>query len=103
MVDIEADGRVERFRGASSEAVTPRKGADFEIGHSAAYRLFSGDRLPAGLGGEPCIVRTRVRIWLLEQVRRLAASEHALLAAYPTLRAEDLVNAKAYVVLTSRK
>jgi uncharacterized protein (DUF433 family) len=48
-------------------------------------------------GGEPCIVRTRIPIWLLEQARRLGASEQALLAAYPTLRAEDLVNAWAYV------
>ena len=48
-------------------------------------------------GGEPCIVRTRIPVWLLEQARRLGASEHALLAAYPSLRAEDLVNAWAYV------
>src|SRR5580693_6369053 len=46
--------------------------------------------------GEPCIVRTRIPVWLLEQARRLGASEQALLAAYPTLRAEDLVNAWAY-------
>jgi len=48
-------------------------------------------------GGEPCIVRTRIPIWLLEQARRLGASEQSLLGAYPTLRAEDLVNAWAYV------
>ena len=47
-------------------------------------------------GGEPCIVRTRIPIWLLEQARRLGASEQELLAAYPSLRAEDLVNAWAY-------
>jgi uncharacterized protein (DUF433 family) len=46
-------------------------------------------------GGEPCIVRTRIPVWLLEQSRRLGASEQDLLAAYPTLRAEDLVNAWA--------
>jgi uncharacterized protein (DUF433 family) len=34
-------------------------------------------------GGEPCIVRTRIPVWLLEQARRLGASEQALLAAYP--------------------
>ena len=48
-------------------------------------------------GGEPCIVRTRIPVWLLEQARRLGSSEQALLAAYPSLRAEDLVNAWAYV------
>ena len=47
-------------------------------------------------GGEACIVRTRIPVWLLEQARRLGSSEQALLAAYPSLRAEDLVNAWAY-------
>jgi len=37
-----------------------------------------------------------VPVWLLEQARRLGAGEQALLAAYPSLRAEDLVNAWAY-------
>jgi uncharacterized protein (DUF433 family) len=46
--------------------------------------------------GESCIVRTRIPVWLLEQAQRLGASEQALLAAYPSLRAEDLVNAWAY-------
>ena len=48
-------------------------------------------------GGEPCIVRTRIPVWVLEQARRLGTSEQALLDAYPSLRAEDLANAWAYV------
>ncbi len=48
-------------------------------------------------GGDPCIVRTRIPVWLLEQARRLGTSETELLRAYPILRAEDLVNAWAYV------
>src|SRR5258706_16030792 len=52
---------------------------------------------PGVCGGEPCIVRTRIPIWLLEQARRLGTSEAELLASYPTLRAEDLANAWAYV------
>ena len=36
-------------------------------------------------------------MWTLEQARRLGASEAELLGAYPTLRAEDLTNAWAYV------
>lgn len=48
-------------------------------------------------GGVPCIVRTRIPVWLLEQARRLGTSEADLLRAYPTLRAEDLANAWAYV------
>ena len=47
-------------------------------------------------GGEPCIVRTRIPVWLLEQARRLGTSEAELLQAYPALRAEDLVSAWAY-------
>ncbi len=48
-------------------------------------------------GGEPCVVRTRIPIWLLEQARHLGASEAELLRCYPTLRAEDLAHAWAYV------
>jgi uncharacterized protein (DUF433 family) len=55
------------------------------------------DSRPDVSGGEPCIVRTRIPVWLLEQARRLGTSEQALLEAYPTLRAEDPVNAWAYV------
>jgi uncharacterized protein (DUF433 family) len=52
---------------------------------------------PEVCGGEPCIVRTRIPVWVVEQARRLGASEDELLRSYPTLRAEDLVNAWAYV------
>ena len=48
-------------------------------------------------GGEPCIVRTRIPVWLLEQAKRLGTSEAELLRSYPTLRAEDLAEAWAYV------
>lgn len=52
---------------------------------------------PGVCGGEPCIVRTRIPVWMLEQARRLGVSEAELLRSYPTLRAEDLANAWAYV------
>src|SRR5947207_1440061 len=52
---------------------------------------------PDVCGGEPCIVRTRIPVWLLEQARRLGTSEAELLKIYPALRAEDLANAWAYV------
>ena len=52
---------------------------------------------PGVCGGEPCIVRTRIPVWVLEQARRLGTSEAELLQSYPTLRAEDLANAWAYV------
>jgi len=47
-------------------------------------------------GGDPCIVRTRIPVWMVEQLRRLGASDAEILRAYPTLRAEDLANAWAY-------
>lgn len=51
---------------------------------------------PDVCGGEPCIVRTRISVWVLVQSRRLGISEADLLRSYPTLRAEDLANAWAY-------
>ena len=52
---------------------------------------------PQVSGGEPCIVRTRIPVWVLEQTRRLGTSESEILRSYPSLRAEDLTNAWAYV------
>src|SRR5204862_95243 len=52
---------------------------------------------PGVCGGDPCIVRTRIPVWVLEQARRLGSTEADLLRSYPTLRAEDLANAWAYV------
>ena len=47
------------------------------------------DSRPDVCGGEPCIVRTRIPVWTLEQARRQGVTEQVLLAAYPSLRAED--------------
>jgi uncharacterized protein (DUF433 family) len=55
------------------------------------------DSTPDVLGGEPRIVRTRIPVWLLEQAKRLGANDAKLLECYPTLRAEDIANAWAYV------
>ncbi len=52
---------------------------------------------PGVWGGEPRVVRTRIPVWLLAQARRLGTSEADLLRCYPSLRAEDLANAWAYV------
>jgi uncharacterized protein (DUF433 family) len=54
------------------------------------------DTNPGICGNEPCIVRTRIPVWILVQARRLGKSEGDLLQAYPTLRAEDLANGWAY-------
>jgi uncharacterized protein (DUF433 family) len=55
------------------------------------------DTIGGVCGGDPCIVRTRIPVWVLEQTRRLGAREADLLRSYPGLRAEDLANAWAYV------
>lgn len=51
---------------------------------------------PGICGGEYCIVRTRIPVWILVQARNFEKSEAELLRAYPTLRAEDLANAWAF-------
>lgn len=48
-------------------------------------------------GGEPCIIRTRIPVWILARARQLGTSEADLLRCYPTLRAGDLTNAWAYL------
>jgi uncharacterized protein (DUF433 family) len=72
-------------------------------GHNLGLRRVS---LPPGIekqpgvcGGDPRIVRTRIPVWLIEQMRRLGSSEAEILRCYPTLRAEDLVHAWWYVDL----
>ena len=52
---------------------------------------------PGVCGGDPCIVRTRIPVWVLESYRRLGVSEADLLKSYPSLRADDLTTAWAYV------
>lgn len=54
------------------------------------------ESVPGVCGGEPCIVRTRIPVWVLVQAKRLGSSEADLLRAYPTLRAEDLAHAWAF-------
>ncbi len=61
--------------------------------------VFPGiESTPGVSGGDPCIVRTRIPVWVLEQSRRLGMSEIDLLRNYPTLRAQDLANAWSYVL-----
>ena len=55
------------------------------------------DSTPDVCGGEPCIIRTRIPVWVLLQARNLGTSEADLLRCYPALHVEDLANAWAYV------
>jgi len=51
---------------------------------------------PAVCGGTVCIVRTRIPVWVLEQMRRQGIAEAEILRSYPALRARDLVHAWFY-------
>jgi uncharacterized protein (DUF433 family) len=55
------------------------------------------ESIPGVCGDEPCIVRTRIPVGVLEQARRVGSIEADLLRCYPSLRAEDLANAWSYV------
>ncbi len=54
------------------------------------------EKIPGVVGGDACIVRTRIPVWALVNYRKLGLSEAQILANYPSLRAADLVNAWAY-------
>ena len=51
---------------------------------------------PDVCGGVPCVVRTRIPVWVLAQARLTGIRDAELLRCYPTLRAEDIANAWAY-------
>ena len=55
------------------------------------------ESVPGVCGGDAVVVRTRIPVWLLEKARREGLREVEILGAYPSLRAEDLANAWAYV------
>lgn len=47
-------------------------------------------------GGAACIVNTRIPVWTLEAARREGMTDGAILAAWPSLTAEDLASALEY-------
>lgn len=61
---------------------------------------FPGIEITPGVaGGDACIVRTRIPVWLLVHARNLGVSEADLLRSYPTLTAQDLTNAWVYYLV----
>ncbi len=59
--------------------------------------VFPGiEKTPGVSGGEACIARTRIPVWLLVQQRDLGISEAQMLYDYPTLSSEDLNNVWNY-------
>jgi uncharacterized protein (DUF433 family) len=55
------------------------------------------EKTPGVAGGDACIVRTRIPVWVLESYRRLGWTEARILMNFAALRAADLVHAWAYV------
>lgn len=52
---------------------------------------------PDVCGGSACIVNTRIPVWLLKIMQDQGMTESQILDNYPTLTAEDLVNAWTYI------
>jgi uncharacterized protein (DUF433 family) len=53
-------------------------------------------KTPGVMGGEACIRESRIPVWLMVSYRRMGSSEAEILENYPTLMAQDLVNAWCY-------
>lgn len=54
-------------------------------------------KTPGVCGGEACVGTTRIPVWALEQGRRLGVDDDTLLKNYPSLGADNLAHAWAYV------
>jgi len=87
---------------ADAEALLPQltPGEKAALLQSVARDLgqsFPGvDSAPEVCGGEACISRTRIPVWVLVHSRQSGLSEADILRSYPTLHAEDLAHAWAY-------
>ena len=66
------------------------------VSNSHAYSYRGIDKTSGVCGGDACIRHTRIPVWALVQLRQLGTDEVDLLRTYPTLTAEDLVNAWSY-------
>jgi len=70
---------------------------DFVLFLKARRSSVSIERTPGVCGGEACIGKTRIAVWMLENARRLGVSDWELLQDYPGLSLADLSVAWAYV------
>ena len=55
------------------------------------------EKTPGVCGGEARLMRTRIAVWSLEEMRRRGWTEAEILQHYPHLAAADLANAWSYV------
>jgi uncharacterized protein (DUF433 family) len=54
------------------------------------------EKIPKFCGGEACIAKTRIPVWVLVESRHLGYSDADFLTSYPTITATDLANAWLY-------
>lgn len=83
---------------AATEALTPGEKASLlqKVARDLGQSFPGIDSDPAVCGGEACISRTRVPVWVLVRARQSGLNESEILRSFPTLRAEDLANAWSY-------
>ena len=51
---------------------------------------------PNVCGGDPCVGKTRIAVFILVELKRMGSDDESLLDAYPSLTQQDLNNAWAY-------
>jgi uncharacterized protein (DUF433 family) len=61
------------------------------------------EKTPNVCGGSACIIRTRIPVWTLVSFKKMGSDDATLLAAYPTLRPQDLNNAWAYYEVNKKE
>ena len=54
------------------------------------------EKTPGVCGGSACIISTRIPVWSIIEYIQMGVFEENLLQNFPTLRAQDLANARAY-------
>jgi uncharacterized protein (DUF433 family) len=69
---------------------------DFVLFVKARHSGATIARTPGVCGGEACIGKTRIAVWMLEDARRQGVTGGELLQDYPSLCAPDLAAAWAY-------
>lgn len=51
---------------------------------------------PGVCGGDPCVARARIPVWVLVRAHQLGASDDEILEDYPTLSRQDIDSAWHY-------
>ncbi len=58
---------------------------------------FPGIEKTSGVcGGSACVIRTRIPVWSIVEYMNMGVGKEKLLLNFPTLRAQDLSNIRAY-------